>query len=64
MRSVIIGGQSHVGMYLVPCVVEAGHEAVCVSRGQRELYQSHAAWRSVQGVMLDRSAVEVWGNTP
>jgi uncharacterized protein YbjT (DUF2867 family) len=32
MRIVIIGGTGHVGTYLVPRLVEAGHEVVCVSR--------------------------------
>ena len=32
-RVVIIGGSGHVGTYLVPRLVEAGHEVICVSRG-------------------------------
>ena len=34
-RVVIIGGSGHVGTYLVPRLVEAGYEAVNVSRGRR-----------------------------
>lgn len=54
MRVVIIGGAGHVGTYLVPLLVEAGHDVINVTRGQREPYQPHAAWQSVQQVIADR----------
>lgn len=56
MRVVIIGGSGHVGTYLVPRLVQAGHEVVEVSRGQRAPYHPHAAWQSVRRVALDRDA--------
>lgn len=56
MRVVIIGGAGHVGTYLVPRLVEAGHEVINLSRGQRGPYQPHAAWKSVQQVVADREA--------
>ncbi|GAC1510498.1 MAG: hypothetical protein NVS2B16_10630 [Chloroflexota bacterium] len=58
MRVVVIGGSGHVGTYLVPRFVEAGHEVIAVSRGQREPYQSHAAWREVRRIALDRATEE------
>lgn len=61
MRTVIIGGKGHVGTYLVPQLVEAGHEVICITRGQREPYQPHAAWQHVQTVTLDRTAEEAAG---
>ena len=61
MRVVVIGGTGHVGTYLVPRLVTAGHEVVCISRGQREPYQPHAAWKKVQQVVMDRSAEEEIG---
>jgi len=61
MRVLIIGGTGHVGTYLVPRLVEAGHEVLCVSRGQRKPYQPHAAWQSVQHVIIDRTAEEEAG---
>ena len=61
MRTVIIGGKGHVGTYLVPRLVEAGHEVVCISRGQRHPYQSHAAWKLVQQVVLDRESEDAAG---
>ena len=56
MRVVIIGGSGHVGTYLVPRLVEAGHEVINLSRGQRGPYQPHAAWKSVRPVTADREA--------
>src|SRR5579859_5669894 len=61
MRVVIIGGSGHVGTYLVPRLVESGHEVINVSRGQREPYQPHVAWSSVQSVLVDRTAEELAG---
>jgi nucleoside-diphosphate-sugar epimerase len=54
MRVVIIGGSGHVGTYLVPRLVEAGHEVLNVSRGQGQPYHAHRAWERVQPVPLDR----------
>ncbi len=61
MRIIIIGGRGHVGTYLVPRLVEAGHEVVNVSRGERAPYQPHAAWQQVQQVTLDRATAEEAG---
>jgi nucleoside-diphosphate-sugar epimerase len=61
MRIVIIGGSGHVGTYLVPRLVETGHEVINLSRGQREPYQPHAAWKSVQSVRTDREIEEKGG---
>ena len=56
MRVVVIGGTGHVGTYLVPRLVEAGHDVACVSRARREPYRPHAAWQRVERVELDRAA--------
>jgi nucleoside-diphosphate-sugar epimerase len=58
MRVVIIGGSGHVGTYLVPRLVEAGHEVLNVSRGEHKPYHAHHAWDKVQQVILDRRAEE------
>ena len=47
-RVVVIGGSGHVGTYLVPRLVEAGFEVVNVARGERQPYQPHGAWKSVE----------------
>lgn len=55
-RVVLIGGSGHIGTYLVPRLVEAGHEVVNVTRGQRAPYLPHAAWKQVKTVTADREA--------
>jgi len=62
MRVVIIGGSGHVGTYLVPRLVEAGHEVINVSRQARSPYQPHGAWKQVQQVVIDRTAAEAGGD--
>lgn len=61
-RVVVIGASGHVGTYLVPRLVAAGHEVIAVSRGQRAPYQAHAAWKQVRSVAIDRSAAEADGS--
>ena len=56
MRIVIIGGSGHVGTYLVPMLVGAGHQVVNVSRGQAAPYLPNAAWDAVETVVADRTA--------
>ena len=36
-RVVVIGATGHIGTYLVPRLVMAGHDVVAVSRGRAEL---------------------------
>ena len=57
-KVVIIGGSGHVGTYLVPRLVEAGHHVVNVTRGQRVPYQPNGAWKQVETVLVDRDAAE------
>ena len=61
MRIVVIGGSGHVGSYLVPRLVESGHEVIQVSRQQRSPYQPHGAWRQVRQVSIDRTPAEEAG---
>jgi nucleoside-diphosphate-sugar epimerase len=56
-RIAVIGATGHVGTFLVPRLVRAGHEVVAVSRGLREPYLPDEAWNSVQRVALDREAL-------
>jgi nucleoside-diphosphate-sugar epimerase len=55
-RVVVVGGSGHVGTYLVPALVERGHEVVNVSRGTAAPYRPHFAWGSIENVSLDRAA--------
>ena len=61
MRVVIIGGSGHIGTYLTPRLVEAGHTVLNVSRGQKQPYAPHPAWTRVEPVVLDRAAEEAAG---
>lgn len=61
-KVVIIGGSGHVGTYLVPRLVEAGHNVVNVTRGQRKPYSPNAAWGRVETVLIDRAAAEAEGS--
>lgn len=64
MRVVVIGGSGHIGTFLVPRLVRAGHEVVNISRGQRASYVDDAAWAQVQHVAADRSAEDADGTFP
>jgi nucleoside-diphosphate-sugar epimerase len=61
MRIVVIGATGHVGGYLVPRLVRAGHEVVAVSRGARNPYHDDPAWASVERLLIDREAGDADG---
>ena len=61
MRIVVIGGSGHIGTFLVPRLVRAGHEVINVSRGQRASYVDDAAWTDVRHVAADRVAEDLDG---
>lgn len=62
MRIVIIGGTGHVGTFLVPRLVNAGHYVISVSRSQRQPYQPHQAWHQVEQITIDREDAEREGS--
>jgi uncharacterized protein YbjT (DUF2867 family) len=39
VRVVVIGGTGHIGSYLTPRLVAAGHDVVVLSRGERQPYR-------------------------
>jgi nucleoside-diphosphate-sugar epimerase len=61
MRVMVIGGTGHIGTYLVPRLVEAGHAVTNVSRSQRQPYTASAGWQKVEQLTLDRAAEESAG---
>ncbi len=61
MRVVVIGGTGHVGTYLVPGLVQAGHEVLVISRNSRDPYQPHGAWGEVELIEMDRTREEAEG---
>ncbi len=60
-RIVVIGATGHVGSYLIPRLVRAGHEVVALSRGTRDPYQSAPEWRRVERLAVDREAEDAAG---
>jgi nucleoside-diphosphate-sugar epimerase len=62
VKVVVVGATGHVGGYLVPRLVLAGHDVVAVSRGASAPYREHAAWASVERVQLDRDAGDADGS--
>ncbi|MCC7524043.1 MAG: NAD-dependent epimerase/dehydratase family protein [Chitinophagaceae bacterium] len=55
MRIVIIGSTGHVGTFLVPRLVNAGHHVISVTRNERQPYLQNPAWSVVQQVIIDRN---------
>ncbi|WP_108397411.1 NAD-dependent epimerase/dehydratase family protein [Devosia submarina] len=60
-KIVVIGATGHIGTYLVPRLVQAGHEVVAVSRGAAKPYRSSPAWDQVERVEFDRQTQEAAG---
>jgi nucleoside-diphosphate-sugar epimerase len=54
MKTVVIGGCGHIGSYLVPMLIKAGHEVTVVSRGKSKSYLQDYAWKKAKMVVLDR----------
>ena len=62
MKIVVIGGTGHIGTYLIPLLVNAGHEVVCISRQINEPYLKSKVWEAVEKVTIDRSVAEENGD--
>ncbi len=58
MHVVVLGATGHIGTYLIPRLVEAGHSVTAVSRGERKPYLDHPHWRLVRKIHVDRDALE------
>jgi nucleoside-diphosphate-sugar epimerase len=61
MRVVVVGGTGHIGTFLVPRLVRAGHEVVNISRGSRAAYAASPEWREVEQVVADREREDAEG---
>jgi nucleoside-diphosphate-sugar epimerase len=60
-RVVVIGATGHIGTYLVPRLVDGGHEVIAVSRGGRGPYRGGPQWDTVTRVTADREAEDAAG---
>src|SRR5689334_16585977 len=58
MKVVVIGGSGHIGTFLIPRLVEGGHQVTVVSRRQKTPYVPNEAWESVQWITLDRGQLD------
>jgi nucleoside-diphosphate-sugar epimerase len=56
MKVLVIGGTGHIGTYLVPRLVRAGHDVSVITRGVREPYHGDATWDRVETIVADREA--------
>src|SRR6266550_934993 len=61
MRLVVIGGTGHIGTFLIPRLVNAGHDVIVASRGKRESYVPHPSWTAVERIEIDRTAEDAAG---
>jgi nucleoside-diphosphate-sugar epimerase len=61
MKVVVVGATGHIGGYLVPRLVAAGHQVIAISRGERRPYFEHPAWREVVRAQADREAEDAAG---
>ncbi|MFP3580060.1 NAD(P)-dependent oxidoreductase [Arthrobacter sp. SIMBA_036] len=55
MKIVVVGGSGHIGSFLVPRLVRAGHEVTNLSRGSTSPYTDAPVWRQVRQIPLDRA---------
>ena len=61
MRVVVIGATGHIGTYLVPRLVRAGHDVVGLSRGTRDPYHLGPEWNRVESLVCNRTHEEAAG---
>ena len=61
MRIVVIGGSGHVGSFLVPRLIRAGHGVINLSRGSSDPYVDDDAWTEVEQIQVDRPAEDEAG---
>ncbi|SDT07434.1 Nucleoside-diphosphate-sugar epimerase [Friedmanniella luteola] len=61
MRIAVIGGSGHIGSFLLPRLVRAGHEVLNLSRGGSRPYTDDPAWAEVRAVAVDRHAEDADG---
>jgi nucleoside-diphosphate-sugar epimerase len=60
-RVIIVGASGHIGSYLVPRLVRAGHEVITMSRGERGPYHPSPEWAAVTQITVDREAEDTAG---
>ncbi len=62
MRVLVVGGTGHIGSYLVPRLLQAGHQVIVVARHAKPQYTPEPlGWPQVHWVVADRRAEEEAG---
>jgi nucleoside-diphosphate-sugar epimerase len=64
MHIVVIGATGHIGTFLVPRLVRAGHRVTVVSRGTRAPYAESPEWADVERITADRDREDADGTFP
>lgn len=62
MKIVVIGGSGHIGTYLVPRLVRAGHEVVSITRSGGTGYRDSPEWEQVTHLAADREQQDADGS--
>jgi nucleoside-diphosphate-sugar epimerase len=61
MKVVVIGGSGHIGSFLIPRLVRAGHEVTNITRGTSTAYVGGGEWDQVHHVVADRQKEDAEG---
>ncbi|MBM4437926.1 MAG: NAD-dependent epimerase/dehydratase family protein [Actinobacteria bacterium] len=62
MRFMVVGGTGHIGIYLVPRLVQAGHHVLVIARQARPHYgDPRIGWGQVEWLLADRTDDERTG---
>jgi nucleoside-diphosphate-sugar epimerase len=60
-RVAVIGATGHIGSYLVPRLIRAGHQVTALSRGRSAPYHPAVEWDSVTRIAVDRDEQDTAG---
>lgn len=58
MKIGVIGGKGKVGNYLLPMLVDEGHEVIAITRGKTDYYRSCPEFREIREVRLARGEAD------
>ena len=62
MKILVVGGSGHIGSYLVPRLIQAGHQVSVVARNPQPQYTDpRLCWSQVEWIIADRRAEEEAG---
>lgn len=62
MKITVIGGTGHIGSFLIPRLVRAGHEVTNISRGTSKPYSDAPEWQRVTSIAADRERQDADGS--